>query len=312
MPRLRHIPPYDYRFRFDVTPEFFGVSVLDFFERRFHFKPRAYWEERIRAGDVSVNEEATTIERVLLKDDVVHTVRHDVTEPPVNDTIDILSDEAGLIILNKQAPIPVHPSGRYFKNSLTSILREKFPERSLHTIHRLDLWTTGILLIATDPRVAKILHTQINKRTMKKTYGVLAVGNFGEAPFIIDVPIGRVNGPRRGFGDGVIKPRECVTRFTPLLTKPHGETQITFLKAELLTGRTNQIRVHVQAAGGFVLHDPIYSPQPPQDDEMEFMGLHCREMEFKLVDEVPVIATAPWPNGFCEIFSRVELDRSFV
>lgn len=304
---LRHIPPYDFQYRFTVDRTFSGRTLIEFYTDRFGFKPREYWEDLIFRGESTVNEQDVIPTQILQTGDIVRTWRRDVTEPPVNDELEILCDTGGLFILNKRAPIPVHPSGRYFKNSLTTILRERFPGRAFHTIHRLDLWTTGVLLLATDERMAKILHGQVEKQKMKKAYGVLAVGNFGDKPFKIDVPVGRVQGAHRGYGEGITEARNCVTEFTPLLTN----NQITFLKAEPLTGRTNQIRVHVKAAGGSILNDPLYSPNPPREDEIDFMGLHCRQMDFITGTDMPFCAKANWPEGFLRYFSKDELDESF-
>lgn len=307
MHRLRHIAPYDFQYRFTVDRTFAGRTLIEFYLERFGFKPREYWEDLILRRESTVNEATATPAQVLQAGDIVHTWRRDVTEPPVNDELEILYDDGSLFVLNKCAPVPVHPSGRYFKNSLTTILRERFPERAFHTIHRLDLWTTGVLLLATDERMAKILHGQVEKQKMKKAYGVLAVGKFGDKPFRIDVPVGRVQGAHRGYGDGITEARDCVTEFTPLLT---GD-QLTLLKAEPITGRTNQIRVHVKAAGGYILNDPLYSPNPPREDDIDFMGLHCRQMDFIIAADQPFCAKAPWPEGFLRHFSKEELDARF-
>ena len=313
--KLRHIPPYDFQYRFEVSKEFAGKPLIDFYTTRFHFKPREYWLELIASDAVSVNHEARPPDSLLAEGDTIRTWRRDVQEPPVNDDIEILCHEDGLFALNKKAPIPVHPSGRYFRNSLTTILREKFPATNFHTIHRLDLWTTGVLLLATTPLMAKILHGQVEKQKIKKSYGVLAVGDFGQIPFTIDESIGRIQGAFRGTGTTAQNAKVAVTHFTPLLQKPirlHGEnTTLSFLKAEPITGRTNQIRVHTTTAGGYILHDPIYSPHAGKNSDPPFLGLHCREMAFIVTAARPMTITAPWPEGFLEYFSREELDDCF-
>jgi RluA family pseudouridine synthase len=302
---LRHIPPYDFQYRFEVDKDIAGLTLIGFYEKRFNFKSKDYWLGLMAEGEISVNGEPATPDTLLNLDDVVRTVRRDVQEPPVNPTIEILLEQDGVLVLNKPAPVPIHPSGRYYRNSLIHILEEKFPETKFHTIHRLDLWTTGVLILATDLIAARRLHKQIEKKTMTKSYGVLATGDFPDGMFTIDAAIGRVVGSQRGTGDAAQNAKASVTRFTTLLRK----NGVTFLKAEPLTGRTNQIRVHIQTAGGHVLNDPMYGPTARTD--IPFLGLHCRSMGFDRLPGVPMIVEAPWPHGFTTVFSADELDAAF-
>lgn len=318
MKKLRHIAPYDFRYRMQITKELAGHTLYELFENRFSYKPVEYWVALWQKGNVSINHQKVDLDYTLKLDDVMHTLREDVQEPPVNDEIEVLFDEEGILILNKKAPIPVHPSGRYFKNALTSILKEHYPEKKFHTIHRLDLWTTGVLILATTPESARCLHLQVEKQRIKKSYGVLAIGDFGQEEFTITAPIGRVQGAHRGFGDNITEAKDCLTKFTPLYSKkvpgtfsetPDNpkliENTLTFLKAEPLTGRTNQIRVHIQAAGGYILNDPLYSPHPQKEERIPFLGLHCREMEFMLPSGKTHKAIAPWPEEFLEHFNDI-------
>lgn len=350
----RHIPAYEKTYLTNVGSEFAGGTLLDFYAKRFKFKPRVEWEAIIRSGVSAVNGVRATPETVLAATDLIATYRSEVIEPPVNDAIQILYQDDGLMILNKPAPLPIHPSGRFEKNSLISILRERnvagpgsatntdtgvaiatldantgttATVQSYHPIYRLDAWTTGVFLMATDPDRARFLHRQVEKKRMRKVYAVLAVGEFGEAPFTIDAPIGRGPDGRRATGSELEHSKPCVTRFTPLMQAryrpvatcgtvrvPIDARPITLLKACPLTGRTNQIRVHVQAAGGYVLNDPLYSPMftPEAWEEIPFLGLHCRTMAFALSPERPDFQiSAPWPEGFVQYFQEKELNGLF-
>lgn len=314
MSEWRHIEPYDFQYRFKVDRELAGKTLIDFYLKRFSFKPREYWVDLIVRGESSVNDLPATPATVLNYDDIVRTWRRDVAEPPVNARIEILHDDGALFVLNKKAPVPVHPSGRFFKNSLTTILRERYPERKFHTIHRLDLWTTGVLVLATDDKLALHLHRQVKQGRVGKEYGVLAVGDFGGEPFVVDAAIGRANKVRRGVGEAVENPKSSVTQFVPLLKQGiahDAKLPLWFLKAKPITGRTNQIRVHIESRGGYVLNDPLYSPFPDPEEKIPFLGLHCRRMEFILPSGEIFRATAPWPDGFTASFPDDELARAF-
>lgn len=301
--KLRHIPIYTQQYRFTISEEFKDKNIIDFFSERFSFKPREYWIRLLEEGDISVNNQGVDVDYILMDNDVVRTLRRDVQEPAVNADYKILFDDDGVLVIDKPAPLPVHPAGRYFKNSLLSILKENNPDIKFHTIHRLDSWTTGVLVLATNKERARVLHLQVEKKTVKKAYGVLAGGDFGEQEFTIDEAVGRVDGAFRGVGPEITEAKDSVTLFKPLIKKG----DVTLLMAQPLTGRTNQIRVHVQAAGGYVLNDPLYSPR--KSEIIPYMGLHCREMTFRLYPgEEAVTFKAPWPDHFLKYFSRTELD----
>lgn len=299
---MRRIPLYSQHYRFAVTEEYAGLGLIDFFAKRFSFKPREYWTCLLEDGDISVNNQGVDPHYILKTEDVIRTLRRDVQEPDVNDDYQILFDQDGVLVLNKPAPLPVHPAGRYYKNSLIHILGEKDPNIKFHTIHRLDTWTTGVLILATEPERARFIHIQVEKKKIQKAYGVLAQGDFGTEEFTIDQAVGRVDGAHRGVGPGITEAKESVTVFKPLVR--NGD--VTFLRAEPMTGRTNQIRVHIQAAGGHVLNDPLYSPAAGR--RVPYMGLHCREMSFQIrPDQEPKRFEAPWPDHFLKYFSEDEL-----
>jgi len=299
---IRHTPQYSNQYRLEIASEFSGMDVVGFFSERFSFKPRAYWQELIEKGQVTVNGQGVDPSDFLSEGDIVHTVRHDIIEPDVRIDYTVLCDEKGLFIINKPAPIPVHPSGRYFKNSLLTVLREDYPDKKFHTIHRLDTWTTGVLLLATNPEVARVLHLHVEKSEMKKSYAVMARGDFGSEDFIIDEAVGRVDGAHRGFGENITDAKDSITEFRPIASRDG----VTLLRAIPITGRTNQIRVHIQAAGGEVLNDPLYSSE--QKENQKYIGLHCVQMGF-LIDEEEMFFIAPFPEHFTKYFKNEELNQ---
>lgn len=299
----RHFPPYTQQYRFVVGKDHASLNIVDFYCRRFGFKPRTYWQGLIRNGHVTVNRQMVTEDHVLQEGEVLHTSRDDVQEPDVNPCFEIIYERDGTLVINKPAPLPVHPAGRYYKNSLLYILKEESRHSSCHTIHRLDTWTTGVLLMATERQQARYLHAQVDKRQVHKEYAVLAAGDFGNKPFVVDEPVGRLNGARRGFGAGLTDVRAAVTRFEPLAC----QGEVTLLKAVPLTGRTNQIRVHLNAVGGHVLNDPLYSPA--SSENIPFMGLHCRRMRLKILPEKNTVDfVAPWPQHFMDFFGKGVLE----
>lgn len=305
---MRHYPPYNKTYIMNIDGEFAGLRLIDLYTLRFPFFSREQWLEVIASGAAWVNDIVADSEQILQSGDVLKTERRGVVEPPVNDAIEILCDENGLLVLNKPAPLPVHPSGRYFKNTLVEILAERNPDKKFHPIYRLDAWTTGVIILATEDEAARILHRQVLKRRMRKFYAVLAKSINHEGSFVVDAPIGRVMGGIRGVGENTIKPKPAQTIFTVLAKN----ADVCLLRAELLTGRTNQIRVHLAHMGGHVLNDPLYGPEGKKNqDDLPYLGLHCREMHFEFPFGNPRVARAPWPEHFKKYFSSEEMDALF-
>jgi 23S rRNA pseudouridine1911/1915/1917 synthase len=306
--RLRHTPPYDKTYYTHIGDEFVGKSVIDFYSQRFRFLSREQWLEVIASGVATVNGVVSAPDQILQNGDVIRTDRRGVMEPPVNDVFDILYDADGLFVINKPAPLPVHPSGRYWKNTLTEILIERYPAIKFHPIYRLDSWTTGVLILAKTEAAARVLHRQVMKKKMRKLYAVMARGVASLEPFDVAAPIGRGLCGFRAAGDDTREPKPALTRFWPLLQKD----DITLLAAEPVTGRTNQIRVHLQHVGAHVLNDPLYGPEaPPNKDAIPFLGLHCRRMQFEWPAGNPFEICAPWPKPFIELFGSEKLEKSF-
>ncbi|MCP5464182.1 MAG: hypothetical protein H7A33_04065 [Deltaproteobacteria bacterium] len=211
-----HRKPYTQQFRFEVFEAYIGLSVIDFFAQRFAFKSRDYWLRLIEEGKITVNRQGVDPNQILKANDLIHTVRDDVQEPPVNPDYKIIYDQDGVLVINKPAPLPVHPAGRFNKNTLLYLLREQHPDRKFHTIHRLDAHTSGVLIMATESQRARFLHLQMEKNQMQKVYGVIAKGDFGTETFVVDLPVGRVCRVKRGYGAGLEEGKDAKTEFTPL------------------------------------------------------------------------------------------------
>lgn len=167
-------------------------------------------------------------------------------EPEVNGNIQLLHECDELIVINKPAPLPVHPCGRFNRNTLRHILNIAwFPERP-HIVHRLDASTSGLLLLCRRKRTARLIATQFENRSVRKTYLARVIGHPATERFECCLPIARnliSGGVRLPDETGL----EAETHFEVLNRFPDGTS---LLRAYPLTGRTQQIRSSVE-------------PQPP-------------------------------------------------
>jgi len=177
-------------------------------------------------------------------------------EPDVSADIRVLHEDDEFIILAKPAPLPVHASGRFNRNTLRNILNIVwFPCRP-HIVHRLDANTSGVMVLCKRKRVASIVQKQFENRLVAKNYLAKVHGHPSDDQFSCHAPLGREadqGGVRLIDPDG----DEASTAFEVMQRLDDGTSLV---RAIPLTGRTNQIRAHLWHLGFPIVGDPAYLP----------------------------------------------------
>jgi UPF0176 protein len=176
-------------------------------------------------------------------------------EPPVSADIRVLHEDDAILLVHKPAPLPMHASGRFHRNTLQSILNLVYAPKYPRPVHRLDSNTTGLVLFARTRHFSRVIQQQFLAGTVDKKYLVRVQGHpekdlfFSEAPISVspDVMGIRTIDEIDGLGSR--------TDFTVLERCADGTS---LLEAKLGTGRTNQIRVHLWQLGMPVVGDPAY------------------------------------------------------
>jgi UPF0176 protein len=177
-------------------------------------------------------------------------------EPEVSTDVRILYEDEALIVLRKPAPLPVHPSGRFNRNTLKHFLDLAYAPQKPHQAHRLDANTTGILLAARTKHFASLLQPLFATGEVEKKYVALVHGHPSTDVFECRLAISeqtRETGSRFVSDDGM----PCLTRFRVLRRY---EDNTTLVEAVPVTGRTNQIRVHLWELGNPIVGDQMYLP----------------------------------------------------
>ncbi|KAH0565148.1 hypothetical protein GP486_001460 [Trichoglossum hirsutum] len=245
--------------------------------------------DAILSGSIVLNgKPVPSLDTVVVNGDVIsHTMhRH---EPPVTARpIDIIHEDGDVIVINKPAGVPVHPAGRYNYNSVVEIMRA---ERGMlwnpMPCNRLDRLTSGIMFIAKHARAAEDIGMQIKTRTVKKEYIARVKGEFPKGDIECSQPILQIS-PKLGLNRVRANGKEARTLFRRLAYYPPKkklegqkatyqleserdlrEAKMSWTKKEgysivrcfPLTGRTHQIRVHLQFLGHPISNDPIYCNQ---------------------------------------------------
>jgi len=185
-------------------------------------------------------------------------------EPPANRRLKVVYQDSHIRVFNKPAPIPVHPSGRYFQNSMTEILKQWYPEEIPRPIQRLDATTTGVIAFARTREAAGTLMNEFKSHRIKKEYLALVEGEPKTDNFCIDAPI----------GDQIKNAKSAKTEVQWLASK-NGQS---LLKVSPLSGRTNQIRVHLSSCGLPIYNDLVYGQGSKENYKY---GLHAWSLEFQ-------------------------------
>ena len=244
-----------------------GMTLLDFLLNLHPQTGREEWQRRISGSEVVPAEpgrgrrarrvrEAVPLsaERMVREGERFDLLEPHVVEPPVSAHVQVLYEDAELIVINKPAPLPVHACGRFHRNTLRHILNlVYFPERP-HVVHRLDANTSGVMVLARRKKTASLLSQQFEQREVQKRYVARVIGHPPSDRFCCELPLGSEPGP-----GGVRLPdsagAEAVTDFSVLKRLPDGTTLV---EAVPLTGRTGQIRVHLWALGYPICGDPAW------------------------------------------------------
>uniref|UniRef100_A0A8C4KQL6 Pseudouridine synthase n=1 Tax=Dromaius novaehollandiae TaxID=8790 RepID=A0A8C4KQL6_DRONO len=252
---LRKVRPYYFDFRTYCKGRWVGRSLAHVFSTEFRAQPLACYRAAARAGRLRLNEQPVRdLDTVLKNNDFLRNTVHRHEPPVTAQPIQILVEDDEVVVVDKPSSLPVHPCGRFRHNTVIFILGKEHNLKELHTIHRLDRMTSGVLMFAKTAEVSKRIDEQVRQRQLEKEYVCRVVGEFPENEVVCEEPILVVS-----YKVGVCrvdpKGKSCKTIFQRL--SYNGKTSV--VKCLPHTGRTHQIRVHLQYLGYPIVNDPIYN-----------------------------------------------------
>lgn len=238
-----------------------GVSLMECVMGMHPHLGEAYWAEEFARGRILRGKMAVDGERTVRVGQRFGHLFPDTVEPAVNTDIQILWEDESIVVVNKPAPLPMHPSGRFNLNTLGAILERVYsPQTTLRPVHRLDANTTGLVVFAKSKGIATAMVQRFESGTVTKTYLAQCHGWPEDDFFCCDEPISR---DRTTAGARTLDPQgdRALTEFRVLYRgqSPH-LGRWSLLAARPRTGRTNQIRVHLWGRGLPILGDPLYLP----------------------------------------------------
>ncbi|XP_040062858.1 RNA pseudouridylate synthase domain-containing protein 2 isoform X1 [Ixodes scapularis] len=251
---LRKVYPYYFTYTTFCKGRWIGHLLVDVFTREFRAHSKEIYVNAIKAGLVTVNNNPVNVDYRLKDNDLLANTLHRHEVPVLGAPIRILHQSEDLIVIDKPPSIPVHPCGRYRHNSILFILAKEHGLKNLHTVHRLDRLTSGVLLMGRSVERARQLENEMKGRQVSKEYLCRVEGCFPDEPVTCSAPIEVISQKIGVCGVGV-HGKECKTEFKKLSF--NGKSSVVLCKP--LTGRMHQIRVHLQYLGFPIVNDPLYN-----------------------------------------------------
>ena len=242
-----------------------GERLDAFLAAHFEDLSRSRAVQLIEQGHVLVNERLPKKSEKLSAGDIVTVVvpaAQPATVSPEDIPLNIIYQDADIIVLDKPAGLVVHPAPGHAHGTLVNALLHHIKDLSgiggvmrPGIVHRLDRDTSGLMLVAKNDDAHRGLSAALKKRDIRRRYLVAAWGHLANDEIEVDAPIGRSPHDRKKMAV-VPTGRSALTRFRRLERWKGAD----LLKAELQSGRTHQIRVHLLSIGHPVIGDELYSP----------------------------------------------------
>ena len=202
----------------------------------------------------------------------------DTTIWPIPMEIPIVYEDEDLIIVDKPANMPIHPSMNHHEGTLANGLlyyyQAKGQEFTFRCINRLDRDTSGLTIVTKHLLSAGILSRQVSGREISRTYRAIVEG-YTEDNGTIDAPIGRVDGSTIERQVDYEQGEHAVTHYKRLAYDE--DKQLSLVELKLETGRTHQIRVHMKHIGHPIIGDFLYNPSYSYCNRQ---ALHSAALEF--------------------------------
>lgn len=227
---------------------------------------------------------------------------------PEDIPLDIIYEDEWLLVINKPQGMVVHPAAGHHEGTLAHALlhhcggqlSDLNGTQRPGIVHRIDKDTSGLLLIVKDNRVHAAISKQIQKHEIRRIYQAIVHGHVAAASGTIAAPIGRDPFDRKRMAV-VAGGKPAVSHFKTIRS---GE-KASLLEVELETGRTHQIRVHLQYIGHPVVGDPLYAEGKP-DYGLSGQALHAGQLSFShpITGDVLTL-NCPVPESFRKIMEQL-------
>ena len=244
-----------------------GERIDKYLSEQLEDMTRSHIQKLIKENMVRVNGMTVKSNFKLSASDQIEVEIPELKEPdilPENIPLDILYEDQDILVVNKPKGMVVHPAPGHYTGTLVNAIMYHCKDNLSGIngvmrpgiVHRIDMDTTGSLLICKNDRAHQALAEQLKEHSITRKYHAIVHGRLKEDEGTIDKPIGRHPIDRKKMSVHCTNGREAVTHYRVLKRFQ----QFTYIECQLETGRTHQIRVHMSSIGHPILGDQVYGP----------------------------------------------------
>jgi len=248
----------------NVTEEKADIRIDKYLIEELNYS-RSKIQKLIKNGNIKVNDQNIKNSYIVRVDDEIKINDHNIQNAeivPENIPLDIIYEDEDVIVVNKPSGMVVHPAaGHYTKTLVNALLYHSKDLSNVNgdarpgIIHRIDKDTSGLLLVAKNDETHALLAKDLQERKILRKYIALVEGVIPHDHGTIDAPIGRDSIDRKKMAVTDINAKDAVTHFSVI----ERFNKATLIECKLETGRTHQIRLHMQYIGYPIVNDPVYN-----------------------------------------------------
>ena len=240
-----------------VPADAVSVPLVDYLARRFRYHDRDAWLALVAEGRVRVNGACVAPDRPLERGEQIAYDRPS-TEPEVPTDLRVIHDAHDVVVVDKPAGLPVHGDGTFITRTVVGVLARRLGTR-LRPVQRLDRETSGLCVLARTKVAARRLQVAMGSAHAVKEYDALGAGVADFESRAVDLPIGRAASSTVSIRRGVVPAEADGAQEARTDVRVHARgLDRTWFRCTLATGRTHQIRVHLEALGHPLLGDKLY------------------------------------------------------
>ena len=256
-------------YNIDASEEWIDKRIDKMLSEYFADYSRSFLKKLFDDGLITVNNKSVKPSYKVKSADMIDISVPDpvnIDIAPENIPLDIIYEDDDIILVNKPKGMVVHPAPGHYGGTLVNGLMYHFGD-SLSGIngefrpgivHRIDMDTTGVLVVCKHDSAHRSLSEQLHEHSITRKYYAIVHGNIQQNEGTVDAPIGRSPRDRKKMAVNTRNGRRAVTHYR-VLERFGG--RYTYIECQLETGRTHQIRVHMASIGHPILGDDVYGPK---------------------------------------------------
>ncbi|WP_461812761.1 RluA family pseudouridine synthase [Faecalimonas sp.] len=299
--------------QFTIQENDTGTRIDVFLSKKLDNISRSYIQKLIKDNDITVNGVTVKANYKVNMNDIIKVSIPELAEPdilPEKIPLDILYEDKDILIVNKPKGMVVHPCPGHYSGTLVNALMNYCKEdlsgingvMRPGIVHRIDMDTTGSLLVCKNDFAHQKLAEDLKIHNIKRIYHAIVHGIIKEDEGIIDAPIGRHSVDRKKMSINYKNGKDAITHYKVLKRF----SNYTYIECQLETGRTHQIRVHMASIHHALVGDTVYGPAKSafhlqgQTLHAKILGIHHpRTNEYLEID-------APLPTYFIDLLDKLD------